>query len=159
MDSSLSTNGRNCSRVRMRKACDHCRRSKSRCEKNDGSPSCIACEARGIACIITPRTIRQIGPRPSHVFPVTSDSDTSTFISSRQRGKVVLYDWIYGNTRSSDLLNNTRLLANYAEDFRHNVEFALSQLAKVDTGCCDTDFFATPNLPWEYTPLPDEGEL
>ncbi|CEL04056.1 hypothetical protein ASPCAL05189 [Aspergillus calidoustus] len=159
MDSSLNTSGRKWSRVRMRKACDHCRRSKSRCEKTDGSPSCIACEARGIACIITPQTIRQMGTRPSHVFPRTSDSDASTFISSRQRSKVVLYDWIYGNTRSSDLLNDPRLLANFADDFRHNVEFAISQLAKVDTGRCETDFFATTSLPQEFAPLPDEGEL
>ncbi|KAL2785518.1 hypothetical protein BJX66DRAFT_343026 [Aspergillus keveii] len=159
MDSSLSTSGRKWSRVRMRKACDHCRRSKSRCEKTDGSPSCIACEARGIACIITPQTVRQAGPRPSRVLPVAFDSDASTFISGRQRSKVVLYDWIYGTTRSSDLLNDPRLLANYADDVRQNVEYAVSQLAKVDIIDCETDFLATTSLPQEFTPLPEEAEL
>ncbi|KAL3456368.1 hypothetical protein BJX64DRAFT_270752 [Aspergillus heterothallicus] len=149
------------SRVRMRKACDHCRRVKSKCEKTEGSPSCTACEIRGIACIITSRaTSKSSAPRRPHACSLALDSDASAFISERQRCRVVLYDWIYGNTRSSDLFNDHRLLAHLSDDeFRNNVQYALSCLAKIDTIHYDTDFLATTGLPEEFTQLPDESEL
>ncbi|KAL2816526.1 hypothetical protein BJX63DRAFT_387580 [Aspergillus granulosus] len=161
MESTLRTCPGKRSRIRMRKACDYCRRGKTRCEKTEGSPSCIACEVRGIACIITPRAARQPPtPRRSHGFPLAVESDASTFISGRQWSRVVLYDWIYGNTRSSDLLNDHRLMSNFADnDFRNNVEFAISCLAKVDTVHCETDSLGATGRPREFVPLPNEDEL
>ncbi|KAL2864777.1 uncharacterized protein BJX67DRAFT_360279 [Aspergillus lucknowensis] len=158
MEPSLTLDKPKYSRVRMRKACDYCRRGKTRCEKTEGSPSCIACEGRGIACIITPRAT----PKSStaHVPPLTIESDASTFISGKQWTKVALYDWIYGNASSSELLNDRRLMSNFGDDdFRDNVEFALSCLAKVDSGPCENDILGTTVRPREFIPLPDEGEL
>ncbi|KAL2857228.1 hypothetical protein BJY01DRAFT_202440 [Aspergillus pseudoustus] len=162
MESSLTVDRPKWSRIRMRKACDHCRRGKNRCEKTDGSPSCIACEVRGIACIITPRaTTKHSTPRQQpHVSLLALESDASTFISGRQWSKTVLYDWIYGNTRASELLNDHRLMSNFGDnDFRNNVEFAISCIAKVDTGPCENDILGTTALPREFVPLPSEGEI
>ncbi|KAL4874984.1 hypothetical protein BJY04DRAFT_224495 [Aspergillus karnatakaensis] len=137
------------SRVRLRKACDNCRRVKSKCEKTEGSPSCISCDERGVACIITSPATSKLP-----TYPLALELNTST--SSR----VVLYDWIYGNTPSSDLLSDPRLAAHLGDDaLRNHIGNALSSLARFDTIRCDVDFLPSIGSAGGFTQLPDECEL
>ncbi|KAL4748215.1 hypothetical protein BDW72DRAFT_205803 [Aspergillus terricola var. indicus] len=102
------------SRARLRKACDYCRKAKVKCEKTEGSPSCIACQRVSTACIITPSVIDSSLLGLERNTP-TSGRDASRFIPFKQRSKTVLYDWIYGNITliceapTSDLLKYAHL--------------------------------------------------
>ncbi|KAL6229286.1 hypothetical protein BDW75DRAFT_225333 [Aspergillus navahoensis] len=150
-------------RVRMKKACDHCRRSKIRCEKVEGSASCTACERKGYACIISPEHCPPL--LSSHAFCPglpTVGQDASSFISFRQRSKILLHDWIYGNIRTRDIQTIPNLLKDIDQDYQRNLTLAFSRLAVVDDltnvpgGSAEGKNMFSSHVPF---PLPPEAEV
>ncbi|KAI9369642.1 hypothetical protein BJX61DRAFT_134378 [Aspergillus egyptiacus] len=141
--------------LKLRKACDFCRQAKIRCEKTDGAPSCGACDARSIACIVSPRAQTTVAAsRPSA-------ADTPSYISRRQWSKAFLYDWIYGDTRSRDLLDAPHLWRDFVrKDCRKTVEQTITRLAKFeDLALRDTGSPQPTGPVHVFRPLPAEGEL
>ncbi|KAL5342143.1 hypothetical protein BJX70DRAFT_357059 [Aspergillus crustosus] len=149
--------------VRLKKACDHCRRSKIRCEKIEGSPSCTACEKKGCACIISSNghhsSLTGV-PAPSFCsLPPVTGQDASSFISFRQKSKILLHDWIYGNIRTRDLQGIPNLLKDVREDYQQNLTFAFSHLAVVEEQA-EAETYVDENISTHVPfPLPPEAEI
>ncbi|KAL4864418.1 hypothetical protein BDV12DRAFT_176184 [Aspergillus spectabilis] len=162
MEESYISGGPKPPRVRMKKACDHCRRSKIRCEKVECSASCTACERKSYACIISPDP----GLHPplfsstsSCPFPATVGQDASSFITFRQRSKILLHDWIYGNIRTRDLQSIPNLLKDFSQEYQNNVTLTFSHMALVEdlteSQTCAEENVST-HVPF---PLPPEAEV
>ncbi|KAL4885719.1 hypothetical protein BJY04DRAFT_213924 [Aspergillus karnatakaensis] len=184
-------------RARMKKACDYCRRSKIKCEKIEGSASCTACERRSYACIITsaPAPVGVYQPPLVSTAPYSSVSpdpqfatagaaavavtgvgqDVSNFIAFRQRTKILLHDWIYGDSmidlllpvsylfchqpsrgeriRTRDIQGIPNLLKDVGDSYQKNLTLAFSRLAVVE-GQTDTQQLSAEENEPSHTPYP-----